>query len=165
MNTCGQPGEAFAAMDNRSQFVRTAAADASGAARTRSAFASWLQRHFSLREEQLSDLVLAVNEALANAAEFGYVDTAGDGIIEFTASYDQDIDTLAATITDEGRWRSGAGETPTTPTPHALRGRGIALMRALADETRIDTSEGRTQVSLTWTNLLTPSRHLVSVVK
>lgn len=157
---CRQSAEALAAVDNRSQFACTIAADGSGAARIRRGFAGWLQRHFSLGDERLSDVVLAVYEALANAAEFGYLDTPGHGTIAVTASYDDDVDTLVVTVTDRGRWRPTGTATP--PAQHALRGRGISLMRALADETRIDTSERGTHACLTWTNLLSPSKGAAS---
>jgi serine/threonine-protein kinase RsbW len=158
MNACrrGQSAEAVGAVDNRSRFACTTAADASGAARIRNGFAGWLHRHFSLSDERRSDVVLAIYEALANAAEFGYLDTPGHGTIAFTASYEDDIDTLAVTVTDRGRWR------PTAPAHHALRGRGIPLMRALADETRISTSERGTQACLTWTNLLSAPKGAAS---
>jgi Histidine kinase-like ATPase domain len=87
-----------------------------------------------------------------NAAEFAYLDIPGRGTIAFTASYDEDIDALAVTVTDRGRWRPTG--TSTAPAHHALRGRGIPLMRALAGEIRIDTSERGTQACLMWTNLL-----------
>jgi serine/threonine-protein kinase RsbW len=148
----GESAEAVGAVDNRSRFDCTTAADASGAARIRNGFAAWLHRHFSLSDERRSDVVLAIYEALANAAEFAYLDIPGRGTIAFTASYDEDIDALAVTVTDRGRWRPTG--TSTAPAHHALRGRGIPLMRALAGEIRIDTSERGTQACLMWTNLL-----------
>jgi serine/threonine-protein kinase RsbW len=148
----GESAEAVGAADNRSRFACATAADASGAARIRNGFAGWLHRHFSLSDERRSGVVLAIYEALANAAEFGYLDTPGHGTIAFTASYDDDIDTLAVTVTDRGRWRPTG--TATVPAHRALRGRGIPLMRALADEIRINTSERGTQACLTWTHLL-----------
>jgi serine/threonine-protein kinase RsbW len=138
------------------RFVCTTHADASGAGRTRIEFAAWLQRRFSLDDGRLSDLVLAVNEALANAAEFAYLDTPDQGTITCSASFDDDVDTLDVTVSDHGRWRPTL--TATAPVQYALRGRGIPLMRALADQTRIDTSEGGTQVRLTWANLLARQR-------
>jgi len=39
----------------------------------REAFADWLERYFDLDPIRSADLVLAVNEALANAAEFAYL--------------------------------------------------------------------------------------------
>jgi serine/threonine-protein kinase RsbW len=66
--------------DDRSRFVRTrVAADARRAARTRAEFGSWLETHFTLRAERANDLLLAVNEAIANAAEFAYVDASQRG--------------------------------------------------------------------------------------
>jgi serine/threonine-protein kinase RsbW len=115
-----------------------------------------LHRHFPLSEDRLSDLVLAVYEASANAAEFGDLDTPGHGTIAFSACYDDALDTLAVTVTDRGRWRPPAAAM--VPAQHARRGRGIPLMRVLTDETRIDTSKRGTQVDLRWTHLLSPSR-------
>lgn len=157
MNVCRQPAKMLAPMSNRTWFVRTTAINASSAAQTRIAFARWLQRHFSLGVGRLSDMVLAVNEALANAAEFGYRGTPGRGIVAFTACYDDVTDTLAVTVADEGRWWPTLLETSTTAAQYVVRGRGMLLMRALTDETWIDVSERGTQVRLTWANLLTPS--------
>jgi serine/threonine-protein kinase RsbW len=160
MNVCRQPAERLACKGNRSELVCSTAADASGAARIRIEFASWLQQHFPLGDERRCDVVLAVYEALANAAEFGYLDAPGRGTIECTASYEDDIDILVVKVSDRGRWRPSM---PATASVHdALRGRGIPLMRALADEIRIDTSERGTKVSLTWAKLLTPSNRPAS---
>ncbi len=126
------------------------AADASSAARTRAEFGVWLKRHFTLGAERTSELLLAVNEAVANAAEFAYVGTSRRGTIDVSAAYDVDSDTLAVTVNDRGRWRHVSGP----PTAERLyRGRGIALMRALADEARIDSTPHGTHVTLTWTHL------------
>jgi serine/threonine-protein kinase RsbW len=143
--------EPLTAGNDRARFACTTAADASGAARIRIWFSSWLQKHFALGEERIGDLVLAVYEALANAAEYGYLDMPGHGTIALTASYDEDVDTLKVRVTDRGRWRPTT--TTTVPSPHARRGRGMTLMQALTDETRIDTSERGTHVHLRWTPL------------
>jgi anti-sigma regulatory factor (Ser/Thr protein kinase) len=138
--------------DDRSRFVRTRiAADAPSAARTRSEFGSWLDRHFALGDERFNDLVLAVNEAIANAAEFAYVDTAQVGTMDVSADYDVDSDTLAVTVNDRGRWRKNAPVA--TGGRCAVRGRGIPLMRALADEAIIASTSQGTHVKLTWTHL------------
>ncbi len=143
-------GEPLTAFGRRSRYDRTLTADAASATHTRIDFAAWLQRHFWLREQQLSDMVLAVNEALANAVEFAYLDTAGAGTVALAATYTDDTDTLAVTITDGGRWAARSA----TPRP-GHRGRGLILMRALADDTQIDTSASGTQVLLRWTHLVT----------
>ncbi|ETZ52280.1 histidine kinase-like ATPase domain protein [Mycobacterium avium MAV_120709_2344] len=98
-------GEPLTAFGRRSRYDRTLTADAASATHTRIDFAAWLQRHFWLREQQLSDMVLAVNEALANAVEFAYLDTAGAGTVALAATYTDDTDTLAVTITDGGAGR------------------------------------------------------------
>jgi anti-sigma regulatory factor (Ser/Thr protein kinase) len=119
----------------------------------RAEFESWLDRHFRLSAERRSDLVLAVNEALANAAEFAYADASRRGTMDVGAAYDEKSDTLSVTIDDRGRWR------PTRPDPAdvqhqpQIRGRGIQLMRVLADDVAIDPAPEGTRVRLTWTGL------------
>ncbi len=137
-------------IDDRSRFVRTrVAADAHSAARTRAEFGIWLERHFTLGAERFSDLLLAVNEAIANAAEFAYADASQRGTVDVSAAYDGDSDTLAVTINDRGRWRQSVP----VQRQRQLRGRGIPLMRALADEVTIDRTPHGTHVTLTWTYL------------
>jgi len=141
-------------VDDRSHFVRTrVTADARSAARTRAELGSWLERHLTLGPERLSDLVLAVNEALANAAEFAYVDASQRGTVDVSAAYDDDSRTLAVTIYDRGRWRQRVPEPATVGPRPQLRGRGIPLMRALADEVTIDRTPRGTHVTLVWTDL------------
>ena len=48
------------------------AADAQAAGRARSDFESWLHAHFTLPAASRVDLIMAVNEAVANAAEHAY---------------------------------------------------------------------------------------------
>jgi anti-sigma regulatory factor (Ser/Thr protein kinase) len=142
-------------IDDRSRFVRTRiAASGPGAAKTRTEFGCWLGRHFTLGAEQVSDLLLAVNEALANAAEFAYLSTPQHGTMDVSANYDVDKDTLAVTVNDRGCWHHSVSSPATSD--HAFRGRGIPLMRALADEATINSTPHGTHVTLTW-NALTRS--------
>ena len=53
---------------------RMCVADAARAAQIRREFSDWLERYFTLDATKASDVVLAVNEAMANAAEFAYRD-------------------------------------------------------------------------------------------
>jgi serine/threonine-protein kinase RsbW len=100
-------------IDDRSRFVRTrVAADVRSTARTRAELRNWLDTHFTLSAEQFADLLLAVNEAIANAAEFAYVEGSQPGTMDVCAAYDVDSDTLAVTITDRGRWRQSHNRTP-----------------------------------------------------
>ncbi len=137
-------------IDDRSRFVRSRlSADARSAALARAEFGTWLERHFTLGAERFSDLLLAVNEAIANAAEFAYADASQRGTVDVSAAYDGDSDTLAVTINDRGHWRRNV------PVHQAqqLRGRGIPLMETLADDVSIDRTPTGTQVTLTWTDL------------
>lgn len=145
-------------LDDSARFSRMrVAADALSATQIRVEFGSWLQRHFTLSAERFSDLLLAVNEALANAAEFAYTGTPQGGTMDVNAAYDFDSDTLAVTVNDHGRWR--VPEPPPVGTsPYSIRGRGIPLMRALADEATIDATPHGTHVTLTWTHLMQSSR-------
>lgn len=137
--------------DMRSSMVRNVAGNAAEVAGLRGEFTQWLQRHFYLNESRRSDLALAVNEALINAAEFGHPDRAGQGIVTFNAAYDEAVGTLTVTINDRGRWRLRL--TRTAAEQSVKRGRGIALMQILTDELRISPSDRGTQVSLVWTNV------------
>lgn len=139
--------DAVSDLDDRSRFLRRrVGADARSAARTRIEFATWLERNFALDPERFSDLLLAVNEAIANAAEFAYADATHPGTLDVSAAYDADADVLAVTIDDRGRWRSSV---PVELQPQH-RGRGIPLMEALADEVAINRTPHGTQVTLTW---------------
>ena len=121
-------------------------ADAHNAARIRDDVAAWLQTDGDLDGIRFSDIVLAVNEALANAAEFAYLNNGGVGTIDVEAV--RDGATLTVTIADQGCWRD-----PTPATQSRVRGRGIPLMRALADELTIDTSQLGTTVCLRFDNV------------
>ncbi|KLO43109.1 anti-sigma regulatory factor [Mycobacterium nebraskense] len=137
-------------IDARSRFVRKrVAADPRSAARARAEFGSWLETHFALDADRFSDVLLAVNEAIANAAEFAYFDALQRGTLDVSAAYDRQSDTLAVAVDDRGRWRQKV------PTQHhqQLRGRGIPLMEALADEVTIDLTPHGTRVTLTWADL------------
>lgn len=139
--------------DDRSRFVRTrVAADARSAARTRAEFGVWLERHFSLDADRFNDLLLAVNEAIANAAEFAYVDAAERGTVDVRAAYDGESDTLAVIVDDRGRWR----QKKPVQYRQQMRGRGIPLMEALADDVAIDRTAQGTRVTLTWSGLAGP---------
>jgi anti-sigma regulatory factor (Ser/Thr protein kinase) len=141
-------------IDDRSRFVRRrVAADARSAARIRAEFGMWLDRHFRLGTEHSNDVLLAVNEALANAAEFAYVDAARRGTVDLSATYDDAADTLAVAVNDRGRWRQKRPEPASVPPRPQVRGRGIPLMRALADRVTIDRTPRGTHVTLVWNDL------------
>jgi serine/threonine-protein kinase RsbW len=134
---------------NAENFVRVGlTADAHNAAHTREELARWLEQYFDLDQTRVNDMLLATNEALANAAEFAYVNAERAGTMDIQASFSPREEKLTVTITDHGTWR------PPNPTPqNRLRGRGIPLMHALTDHASITpTSEG-TRVHLEWTGV------------
>ena len=69
-------------------FVRAGDADARTAERFRRDVRLWLRRSFALSEDRIADIVLAVYEALANAAEFAYLAAPGDGTMRLAAHHD-----------------------------------------------------------------------------
>lgn len=131
---------------NETQFVRMdVVADPTSAATVRREFADWLGRYFTLDATKSSDVVLAVNEAMANAAEYAYVNAQRQGTMNVRADYDRTGATLTVTVTDEGSWQAS------DPAARGRkRGRGIPLMQALADEVTVNTSPTGTRVCLEW---------------
>ncbi len=142
MSTSGKPCTS-------TQFARIhAVADPQSASQIRREFSNWLGQYFTLDPTKASDMVLAVNEAMANAAEYAYVMAEQPGAMHVLASYDRTAATLTVTVTDEGAWRS------VDPAATELRrGRGIPLMHALADHATVDSSAAGTRVSLEWSRV------------
>lgn len=123
-------------------FSSNGPADAQTVAEFRNAFAQWLKSSFALDADRLSDMLLAVNEALTNAAEFAYVDSAHSGTMSVTAHYDAGNRRLTAIVSDQGAWLQKE------PDESSTRGRGIQLMRALSDRVTVDGSATGTRVQL-----------------
>jgi serine/threonine-protein kinase RsbW len=123
-------------------------ADPRTAARIRDEFASWLTVAFDLEPHRAGDLVLAAYEALANCAEFAYLPMGLTGTMDVRASYEPVESALSVIVSDRGQWRTAAPSLG-----DRSRGRGIALMTALADDVSINTSTGGTIVRLTWTDV------------
>lgn len=135
--------------DSRTRFAPTnVLADAACAAQMRQKFAAWLKRYFALDPTKASDVVLAVSEALANAAEFAYSAASQPGAMNLLADYDSCTAVLSVTVSDEGAWRIADSDKKSIS-----RGRGIPLMRALADRTTIDSTPAGTRVCLEWNHV------------
>lgn len=128
------------------------AADPSSAANARNKFQAWLVCHFQLDRERLSDLTLAVNEALANVVEHAYADHIVSGTFDLHAAFQAVSNQLHVRITDRGRWRQAS------PDPLHLRGRGILLMQALAEDAEISVADAGTTVTLSWSGIAPPVR-------
>jgi anti-sigma regulatory factor (Ser/Thr protein kinase) len=144
MTDTQQPGMSF--------HRRGVAAAPERAVMLRHEFSDWLHHHFVLDPAKASEIVLAVNEALANAAEYAYADATGSGVMHMHAGYDQVPDVLTVTVTDEGSWRPHD-----VPAVDPARGRGIPLMHALTDRAVIDFSPSGTQVCLQWDHIGPPT--------
>jgi serine/threonine-protein kinase RsbW len=129
------------------------AADAQTASRTRDEFAAWLREFFDLDPMPSSDLVLAINEALANCAEFAYLRAPRAGTMDLQAFHDAAGSTITVIVSDRGSWR-----TPDEPTRRS-RGRGLPLIEALTDRATIETSDRGTQVTLEWSNVARAQVH------
>jgi serine/threonine-protein kinase RsbW len=135
-------------VENAERFERVGIlADARTASRTRNEFASWLRAFFDLDSTRSSDLILAINEAMANCAEFAYLQAPGAGTMDLQAWHDAVASTITVVVSDRGSWRA-----PQEPRIRS-RGRGIPLMEALSDRTSIETSDHGTHVKLEWTNV------------
>ena len=133
-------------LNTSTRFAQTnVLADAARASQMRREFSIWLKHYFELDATKVSDVVLAVNEALANAAEFAYSTATQPGAMHLRADYDRTASVLTVTVTDEGVWRIADPEKKS----HS-RGRGIPLMRALADWAKIDSTSTGTCVRLGW---------------
>lgn len=131
-------------------FVRSEiAADPPTASNLRHEFDAWLRAELCLPDGLRYDIVLAVYEAVTNAAEHAYRTVAPPHTMEIGAHYDFATGTLAVTVTDHGRWRER--------NPHdRRRGRGLILMEGLADRVWIQTTPAGTRAELQWLRLTRP---------
>ena len=82
------------------RFVRVVNADAYAVAGVRNEFAQWIRSHLALDEERVSDIVLAVNEALANSAEFAYVTLPEPGTVSIEAVHSPITASLVVVVSD-----------------------------------------------------------------
>lgn len=131
----------FATTAADADFVYIDTADARTVAHLRHELAHWLQTQVMLDADKFNDILLAVNEALTNAAEFAY--RGRQGMMALQVRYDRADGTLIVDVTDRGTWRHvDPASQPNT------RGRGIPLMRALADRTTISRTPNGTHVQM-----------------
>jgi serine/threonine-protein kinase RsbW len=118
-------------------FSRALIASPGDVAAFRRALDAWLG-DLRVPEMPRRDLVLAVAEAAANAAEHAY-GFDGAGSIRVDVRREED-GTLSASVTDEGTWRE--------PVESTERGRGIKIMRALMDDVAISSDARGTVVQM-----------------
>lgn len=92
--------------------------------------------------ERVEDLTLAAYEAMANVVEHAYPD--GAGTFDLRASHLPGERCVQVTITDRGQW------VPPAADPGPLHGRGLPLMRHLADSADVRPGSEGTEAVLRW---------------
>lgn len=108
----------------------------------RGEFRAWLNGRLDIDDERRCDVILAVDEALSNAAEYAYTD-AHRGEVTLNVRHSPSDARLDIAISDGGRWRDA------DPQARPLaRGRGIPLMQALADHFDLDRGADGTRVKM-----------------
>jgi anti-sigma regulatory factor (Ser/Thr protein kinase) len=95
---------------------------------------AWLQ-HQGAGADDVTEVIIAVHEACANAIEHGYSDAAR----EFELNALAGVGELAVTVRDRGRWRAPRERN---------RGRGLAMIAAAMDEVDINRSPAGTEVTM-----------------
>ena len=101
----------------------------------RTNFEAWLKRFGTTRAERY-EIVVAVNEAAANAVEHAY----GIGDAEFFVSARHDDGVVTVAVRDTGKWRE--------PRPRGNRGRGLRMMEALMDHVDVEPAADGTAVRM-----------------
>ncbi|MDA0182556.1 SpoIIE family protein phosphatase [Solirubrobacter phytolaccae] len=94
----------------------------------------WLGR-WGAAEDEIYDIVVAVQEASANAVEHAYAP--GAATYDVTAEHEQGV--IRVVVSDRGSWREPRG---------THRGRGISMMRALMESVDVTQDEQGTRVEL-----------------
>ncbi|MCO1657187.1 ATP-binding protein [Pseudonocardia humida] len=92
-----------------------------------------------LAEPLVEDVVLAAHEALANVADHAYPD--GAGVATLDAQHLDGV--IETTVRDEGAWRPPAADP-------GWRGRGLVIIRGLADEVDVHHDGTGTVVRMRW---------------
>ncbi|WP_394616856.1 ATP-binding protein [Lentzea sp. JNUCC 0626] len=99
---------------------------------------AWL-KDSGLTDDEASDLVLAVSEAINNSVEHAYPGGSG-GTVDVRARVEPD-GSARVDVTDRGQWRI-------PPPALTMRGRGLLLMRESVDDVEIDRRASGTTVRL-----------------
>lgn len=122
-------------------------ADAERLAEMRHALSRWATG-VGVPAERREELVLAVYEAMANSVEHAYADpTSGEVDLHAARTVDGAV---VVTVSDRGTWKPPQES-------DGIRGRGIPLMKALADDTTITSVDSGTTVTMTWVSPSAPA--------
>jgi serine/threonine-protein kinase RsbW len=134
-----------AAAHNTDAWTYSGHADGGALAGFRELLRAWLNDTVNIGAERVCDIVLATDEALSNVVDHAYRDFSGAGIVRLDVSYHAIEARIEIRVHDRGHWRVPE------PTPmSAIRGRGLILMRSLANACTVDGSADGTTVSLTF---------------
>jgi serine/threonine-protein kinase RsbW len=131
------------ATSNAETSTHSSYADSDAVVGLRDVLHAWLDRTVNISAERACDIVLATDEAVTNVVEHAYRDVAGAGPVTLDLSYSAPTATIEIRVTDQGHWRE-PGPIPIT----AIRGRGLILMRKLADACTVTGRTDGTSVSL-----------------
>jgi anti-sigma regulatory factor (Ser/Thr protein kinase) len=126
--------------------THTGAADPPTVVLFRRSLDAWLDQHLELDDNRVADIVLAADEALSNCADHAYRVVESVGPMTLRISYHPAMRELKVYVSDSGRWMEP--ETSDHRAANTVRGRGILLMRALADDCFIDGRTNGTTVCL-----------------
>lgn len=107
----------------------------------RHALAEWAAAT-GLSAEQVDAVTLAADEAMSNVVSHAYPDA--PGTLDLLATQDAASGEVYVTVTDHGRWR------PVPPDPGPLHGRGLLLIRALAQALDLERGQDGTTVRMRW---------------
>ena len=118
-------------------------ADPTQLAVIRHELASWLAP-LRLTDEETADVVLAVDEAVANVVDHAYRGRPDGGTVNVYAwtTADSDGRRVTVSVTDQGRWRP-------VPVDPGRRGRGLLMMSTCMASLHIEHSAGGTSVTMT----------------
>ncbi|MET0135986.1 MAG: ATP-binding protein [Kibdelosporangium sp.] len=101
-------------------------------------------REVQFAVDQMDDVVLAVDEAVANAVEHAYPRQGGRlGVVTVFAGRALGGAEAYVVVSDTGHWRPPADDP-------GFRGRGVSMMKALADRFDLHHDESGTTVLLAW---------------
>ena len=127
--------------DSTGDFQRSVEATAEAAYTLRELFTLWVTATVDADTERRGDIVLAVYEAVANATEHAYKDTAAPGTVTVRSRH-RPNGVLEITVTDTGTWDPSPSE--------RFRGRGLALITVLSDTNALTTGPDGTTVTMCW---------------
>jgi len=121
----------------------TIPAEAERVARFRRVLTLWASG-LGMAAERVQALTLATYEAMTNVVTHAYRGL--PGTLELHATYLAELRQVTVTVIDKGHWRPAlVGDGPLRP-----GGRGLPLIRALAEDTSITTGVRGTSVRMRW---------------